>query len=416
MPNSGLTLLTFLFAGVFASNVQAQQPWSLEAAKIYSAPDIAPVSGAIVIAGTKIQGVVTASQRGSAPAALASQCNGGIAVAGFQNSHVHFTGVEFADARNLPSGALENALTQMLTRYGYTTVVDLASDRDNTIAVRERIEKGDVRGPRILTSGLSLFPSDGLPVYIEHFPKKLLDKFPQPSSAEKALAAVRQNFAAGADALKLFIATPQSDSSIKRMPADIALIAANEAHRQGKLVVAHPTDIRGIEQALAAGVDILAHPPLGAPFPWPEPLMKRVKDAGMSMIPTLFLLPVELEKQRVPPAIGDRLVKESVTGLGQFAAMGGQVLFGTDVGYITEYDPVREYELMGQAGLTSMQILGSLTTSPAERWKEQHRRGRIASGMDADIVVLDADPADSPRNFAAIRCVVRNGQIIYQRQ
>jgi imidazolonepropionase-like amidohydrolase len=60
-----------------------------------------------------------------------------------------------------------------------------------------------------------------------------------------------------------------------------------------------------------------------------------------------------------------------------------------------------------------MQILASLTTTPAARWNEQHRRGRIAAGMDADIVVLDADPADSPRNFAPVRCAIRGGEVIY---
>jgi imidazolonepropionase-like amidohydrolase len=96
--------------------------------------------------------------------------------------------------------------------------------------------------------------------------------------------------------------------------------------------------------------------------------------------------------------------------------MGGQVLFGTDVGYMTDHDPMLEYELMAKAGMTPMQILASLTTSPAARWQEQHRRGRLAAGMDADLVVLDADPADSPRHFAKVRCAIRGGQVIYARR
>ena len=144
--------------------------------------------------------------------------------------------------------------------------------------------------------------------------------------------------------------------------------------------------------------------------------MKQVRDAGMSMIPTLKLFPYELNKERVPAEVADRLVNESVTEFGKFAALGGQVLFGTDVGYMTDYDPTLEYQLMSKAGLTPMQILASLTTTPAARWKEQKSRGRIASGMEADIVVLDADPADSPRNFAAVRCAIRGGDIIYSRE
>jgi imidazolonepropionase-like amidohydrolase len=199
------------------------------------------------------------------------------------------------------------------------------------------------------------------------------------------------------------------------MPPEIARAVTDETHRRGKLAFAHPTDIPGVQEALDTHVDILAHPPLGAPVPWPEPLMKQVRGAGMSMIPTLKLLEFELAKQHVPSETAERLVNESVTEVGKFAALGGQVLFGTDVGYMTDYDPTREYELMAKAGLTPMQILASLTTTPAARWKEQDRRGRIASGLDADLVVLDADPAAAPRNFAAVRCVIRSGEVIYKR-
>lgn len=413
MSNRPVEILVVALAGLLTSVAQAQQQsWALDAVKIYPGPDLPAISGQVVIAGTKIRSVVPASDKRAPPASRAPQCNGGVIVAGFQNSHVHFTGDEFRDARHQRAEVLDGALMRMLTRYGYTTVFDIASDRDNTLALRDRIEKGEVRGPRILTAGLALFPPHGLPVYIAHLPKELLDKFPQPSSVDEALQAVRENFASGTDGTKLFIATPQGDNSIKRMPADIASAAVSETHRRGKLVFAHPTDIEGIREALDAHVDILAHPPLGAPVPWPEPLMKQVRDAGMSMIPTLKLFQFELEKQHVPAAIAERLLNESVTEFGKFAAMGGQVLFGTDVGYMTDYDPVREYELMAKAGLTPMQILASLTTTPAARWNEQDRRGRIAAGLDADIVVLDADPADSPRNFVAIRCVIRGGVVL----
>ncbi|HKU17455.1 MAG TPA: amidohydrolase family protein [Steroidobacteraceae bacterium] len=389
----------------------------MDASKIYLSPDQPAISGQVVIASTKIASVAPSSGKRATATARAPQCNGGVIVAGFQNSHVHLLGDEFRDARQQRADALESALTAMLTRYGYTTVFDIASDRDNTLALRDRITKGEVRGPRILTAGWPLFPPHGLPIYISHLRKELLDKLPQPSSADEALKVVRENLAAGADATKLFLVTPQgSNNSPKRMPPDIARAAADETHRRGKLVFAHPTDIQGVQQALDARVDILAHPPLGSPVPWPEPLLKQVRDARMSMIPTLKLLEFEFAKEGVPAATAERLMKENVTEVGKFAAMGGQVLFGTDVGYMTDYDPAREYELMAAAGLTPMQVLASLTTTPAARWQEQDRRGRIAAGMDADLVVLDADPADSPRNFAAVRCVVRSGEVIYTSQ
>jgi imidazolonepropionase-like amidohydrolase len=411
MSNRYVQVLVVALAGLLVPVAQAQQRWALDAVKIYPGPDVPTTSGQVVIAGTRIESVAPASDKHAAT--TASQCDGGVIVAGFQNSHVHFIGDEFRDARHQGAEALNVALTRMLTRYGYTTVFDITSDRDNTLALRERIEKKDVRGPRILTVGGALFPPQGLPIYIAHVRKDLLDKLPQPSSVDEALKAVRENLAAGTDGTKLFLVTPQGDKPMKRMSAEIASAAADETHRRAKLVFAHPTDLQGIREALDAHVDILAHPPLGMPAPWPESLMKQVRDAGMSMIPTLKLLEVELAKDQVPAATAERIVDESVAEFGKFAAMGGQVLFGTDVGYIADYDPVREYELMAKAGLTPMQILASLTTTPAARWKEQNRRGRIAAGLDADMVVLNADPADSPRNFAAVRCVIRGGEIIY---
>jgi len=77
------------------------------------------------------------------------------------------------------------------------------------------------------------------------------------------------------------------------------------------------------------------------------------------------------------------------------------------------YDPADEYASMAQAGLTHLQILASLTTAPAARWKEESQRGRVAPGFQADLVVLEADPADDVRNFAKVRCAFRGGRQIY---
>ncbi len=95
-----------------------------------------------------------------------------------------------------------------------------------------------------------------------------------------------------------------------------------------------------------------------------------------------------------------------------FAAAGGQVLFGTDVGYMSDYDPSEEYRLLARA-LEPMQILASLTTSPAARWKESDKRGRIAEGLAADLVVLEADPVEDAANFAKVRCTIRVGKLIH---
>jgi imidazolonepropionase-like amidohydrolase len=163
MSNWRPEMLILAIAGLLTPVAQAAQSWSLYAVKIYSAPDEPTTRGTVVIAGNKILSVAATKERATR-AMSTSGCNGGVIMAGFQNSHVHFTSEEFSDARRRPAEELDSALVRMLTRYGYTTVFDVASDRDNTLALRNRIEQGEVRGPRILTVGLALFPSHGLPI------------------------------------------------------------------------------------------------------------------------------------------------------------------------------------------------------------------------------------------------------------
>ncbi|MEO8103005.1 MAG: amidohydrolase family protein [Betaproteobacteria bacterium] len=418
-------LFTALFAIAPARAADEPGTWILRGAKMYAAPDLAPITdGVVLVRGDRI---VAAGDKASVaiPAgARESTCSGGIIAAGFQNSHVHFVDAGWNAAGNQSAGELTQKLVTMLTRYGYSTVVDIASDRANTLALRARIERGgagsgwgDVRGPRILTAGLPLFPLNGIPIYLDHFSPEFLARLPQPADVEAAVKVVRENLDAGADATKLFVATPQAGRRIQRIPADIARAAADETHRRGKLVLAHPTDIAGVEASLAAGVDILAHTTLGVETPWPEALRRQVIQQGMSLIPTLKLMSYELSKEKgpVPPEISARLVDASIAHVRTFVAAGGQVLFGTDVGYMSDVDPTEEYVLMAKAGMSPMQILASLTTAPAVRWKESNRRGRVAAGLDADLVVLDADPATDVANFAKVRCTISRGRTIYSR-
>src|SRR5207249_3339756 len=65
--------------------------------------------------------------------------------------------------------------------------------------------------------------------------------------------------------------------------------------------------------------------------------------------------------------------------------------------------------------LTWRQILASLTTNPAARFRDAARRGRVAKGMAADLVVLRRDPADDVRAFADVRWTIRAGRVSYER-
>lgn len=73
-------------------------------------------------------------------------------------------------------------------------------------------------------------------------------------------------------------------------------------------------------------------------------------------------------------AICETLLRNRATGV---AITGGQILFGTDVGYLPDFDPTAEYEFMSAAGLSWREILAALTANPAKRFGEDASRGRV---------------------------------------
>jgi len=168
----------------------------------------------------------------------------------------------------------------------------------------------------------------------------------------------------------------------------------------------------GTDNALAAGVDILAHTiPIEDGYTKEE--LARMKAQHTALIPTLTLWEFELEKDHAPAEEEQAFVQKGVNELKSYFNQGGTILFGTDVGYTQHYDTTEEYVLMAKSGMNWRDILASLTTNPATYFKAGN--GELAKGSDADLVVLAADPAADVRNFANVEYTVRAGRVIYKK-
>ena len=68
--------------------------------------------------------------------------------AGFWNNHVHILTPTLLHARGARGEELNQPLDTMFNRWGFTTVFDISSVLDNTLALRRRIESGELRGPQ----------------------------------------------------------------------------------------------------------------------------------------------------------------------------------------------------------------------------------------------------------------------------
>jgi imidazolonepropionase-like amidohydrolase len=305
-------------------------------------------------------------------------------------------------------------LETMLTKWGFTTVFDLGSNPQTTFPLKRRIDSGELAGPRILTTAGNVFPANGVPMYLPKDLAAALKAFEAPTPADAARL-VRMQLALGADGIKLFTGGIVGPGRVVPMPAEVVRAAVDVAHAAGKPVFAHPSNHAGTDNALAGGVDVLAHTiPIESTGFTPEEL-RQMLDRRVGLIPTLTLWEVEAAKGQQSAEVAHRFASAGARELRAYFTAGGPILFGTDVGYTQAYDTAREFTLMAEGGLSWRDQLASLTTAPAAFFKDA-ARGRIESGRQADIVVLAADPARDVANFSSVGLVLRAGRIIYQQR
>ena len=199
------------------------------------------------------------------------------------------------------------------------------------------------------------------------------------------------------------------------MPIETVRAIVAAAHERSVLAVAHPEDLEGVRDAVEGGVDVVAHTTESG-GPWPEELIARMVEDGIALVPTVSLYHVGIVFKGGTAQEAAAYVERSgvLEQLRSFADAGGEVLFGTDVGFYPQNDMTQEFQLMARAGMSWDRILASLTTSPAARFGRAGQSGAITPGMDADLVLLGADPAEDVGAFADVRYTIRAGQVIHE--
>jgi imidazolonepropionase-like amidohydrolase len=404
------TLLLSLM--LVASSLSWASDLALTGAKLYPSPADPPIeNGSVLIHDGHIVAVGPGSTIKIPSAARVIDCKGLVVTAGFWNSHVHILPPTLLHARDSGAKELDRQLETMFNRWGFTTVFDITSVLDNTLALRRRIDAGELRGPRLLTVGEPVWAIE--PVYVRDFFQQNHIQMPGTQTPEQGVALVRDHAAKGADGIKLFGVSDQGAAKGTVLPLAIAKAAVDEAHRHGMPVFAHPSTMEGVMVAVDSGVDVLAHTVPQSP-PWTPDFIAQLQRANLSLIPTLTLWDFEGRKWTTSDKERDAWVGQMVEQVRVYSKAGGDVLFGTDVGYTDHYDTTLEFTLMSQAGMSYTQILASLTTNPARKFKDSGRTGRVAKGMNADLVILDADPAQDVTAFSKVRYTIRNSNIIYQ--
>ena len=391
-------VVTALIALLFACGASAQN-LAIVHATVYASPQAPAQRGlTVLIRDGKIAKVGLHIQVPDGTATL--PCNGCVVVAGFWNAHVHFMEPKWDDAAHQPAEKLAGQIEAMLTHSGFTTVVDTGSDGENTIALRRRIESGEIAGPRIYTAGAPIFPAHALPYYLDGIPATLRSKLGQPETPAEATVFVDKNAALGTNIVKLFTGSIVKPNQITPMAVPIAKAAADEAHRHGQAVFAHPSNLEGTRVAVESGVDVLAHAPEETTG-IDEPFLRTMVAQHMTMIPTLKLFSQDGNIAGIRAEVN------------RFRSLGGRLIYGTDTGFLSDYDQGEEFRQLAQSGLDFREVLAMLTTAPAELFHLSS--GKVEPGMNGDLTVLAADPASGdPAAFTKVLYTIRGGRVIFR--
>lgn len=405
----------------------------IHAGKLLAVPGERPVQQATIVTEN---GKVRSVQAGYADAAALGlpadttviDLKDKFVLPGFMDMHVHLSsgGAARNPMTRLREGPEYFAVNAYANGYrtllaGFTTVRDLGSPGDSLFALRDAIRDGIVAGPKIIAAGEGISPTNGH-ADVHGLRRDLMEaqhKSNVCDGADDCRRAVRDAIKYGANVIKVHVTggvLDESDAGTGQQFTDDELKAIVEAgHAMGRKVTTHAHGKSGIDAAVRAGYDSIEH------AMWAdEESLKLMKQHGTWLIPTVWPITwVGDTPEKVRQGPFKDLAPNSLAKLYQLGdqpkkmvrmaiKLGVKIALGTDNGIAPH--GTNAYEMMEyvEAGMTPMEALKTGTVNAAEAGGVLDR-GKIAPGLAADIIALDADPLQDIRAVLGVDFVMRDG-------
>jgi imidazolonepropionase-like amidohydrolase len=300
--------------------------------------------------------------------------------------------------------------------HGFTALRD-AGESDigyGQLALRNSIEKGLIRGPRMVSAGnfVSLTGGHGDSDLLA--PDKSLPRgINIADTVDQVGSAVRRDIKFGADWIKLMatggVMDPISDYRVQELSEEQMAKAVEIAHRAGKKVMAHAEGAEGIKAAVRAGVDSIEHGTV-----LDEEGAKLMEQHGTWLVPTLFCFQHDLEtglsQGRDPESFvkGLAIMKEQGPAFKRALDHHLKIAYGVDddVDFVS-----KEFGALVRGGMTPIEALRAATINGAELTGRSKDIGSIEPGKYADIVAVDGDPLADITVMEKIKFVMKGGEV-----
>jgi imidazolonepropionase-like amidohydrolase len=380
--------------------------YALSGARIITGDDAPSIEdGVVLVRNGRIAGVGPRASVQLPQGTRVIDVKGATIIPGLIDMHAHASQIEWAPA---------------YLAAGVTTFRDMGGESRFLTAFRESIASGRGLGPRIELAGLVDGPGEG------GFGTVVA------ATPEEGRAIVDRYHAEGFSQMKLY----------SLVQPDVVSAITARAHELKMPVTGHVPTALGLEKAVLAGMDQIAHLSVRQPGTpdsdrvlallaerhtvidptqaWGE-LLGRPRDVRAETIePGIALAPYPLAANyrsvlnnprpaaAAPPTATPAAPRSSI--LKVLLEKGVPIVAGTD-GALPGHSLLREVELYVQAGLTPLQAIQAATQVSARALSLGAEMGTIATGKRADLVVLDADPLANISAIRRTRFVVANGKM-----
>jgi imidazolonepropionase-like amidohydrolase len=345
---------------------------------------------------------------------------------GMIDAHVHV-------ALNVPNESFEHHTFVMIQSAqrdldaGFTTIVDMDSRGGfGTVELRNAINAGLVRGPRMQVAGQSLNPraSTQTPNTVPGLFSGFTDN-KNINGPWLARAAVRELKLHGTDWAKIYTTQDFVGDELREFRPDASLVAipsltleevqaiVDEAHRMGLKVACHTYGGEGMRSCIDAGVDLPMHM---LELYKDDALLKEVVRKKLPVMMTLDdLIGLDAEDRRITSGKTSRLAMGEMT-FRKLLAAGVPSPFGS--GAVPERYPhgkqANQFAYFVKWGMTPAQALQTAFLAAANvlnyGWSD--RVGSLERGKYADVIAVSGDPLADVTEMERVKFVMKGGQVV----
>jgi imidazolonepropionase-like amidohydrolase len=349
---------------------------------------------------------------------------------GLIDMHVHLDGLpEDADdytiyLRRTPEDTqqLAEELAGIVLNAGFTTVRNVGTYKAWVARdLRDQIEAGNVKGPRIRLAGPYLtIPHGGGDLYIPGIDDSEVPDYYRMGVArgpDEFRARTREVIAGGADFIKVIASGAVfghgSTPGAPEMTFEEIKAVVEVADAAGIKVAAHAHSAESIKDAILAGVSSIEHASLGDDE---SVTLALEHDVAFTMDVYNGTYTEEIGEAHGYAEEFMRKNEETTEAQREVfrksLAAGVTLLFGTDLGVLPHDMGARQFVEMVKHGMTPMQAIKSATSMAADHMGVAGDVGAIEVGRYGDLIAVRGNPLDDIAELQNIHVVIKGGTIV----